>query len=270
MLGGLGQKSALRGTVGELGDSQFYRSTYTGDSILFSFIKKVCGLLLQFQIHQLPAPCKKKKKRESNCRFYGLIADGCATALLVLSGGSIIDTLSINHASSGTRSVQSDWGVSGAGLVKKEAGGRVRSLGSQHGLGTGINYSLSSDFLLIMPQTCSGWISLTNHQMNLEIISTVDQSGSFQPFSLPCMFKRYICLSLTLSASGHMYSTADRAHMVFPSLRYMVLKPFFNKDAKTFLMAIKQMKIWLHIFPSVTLHLEFPKRKVKYVSCIIV
>lgn len=64
-------------------------------------------------------PPVRKKKRESNCRFYGLIADGCATALLVLSGGSIVDTLSINHASSGTRSVQSDWGVSGAGLVKR-------------------------------------------------------------------------------------------------------------------------------------------------------
>lgn len=114
-----------------------------------------------------------RKKRESNCRFYGLIADGSAPALLVLSGGSIIDTLSINHASRGTRSFQSDWGVSGAGLVQKEAGGRVRSLGSQRGLGAGINYSLSSDFLLIMPRTCSGWISLTSHQMNLEIISTV-------------------------------------------------------------------------------------------------
>lgn len=119
-------------------------------------------------------PPVRKKKRESNCRFYGLIADGLATALLVLSGGSIIDTLPINHASSGARSFQADRGVSGAGLVKQEAGGRVRSLGSQHELGTGINYSLSSDFLLIMSQTCSGWISLTSHQMNLEIISTVD------------------------------------------------------------------------------------------------
>lgn len=59
------------------------------------------------------------RKKEGNWRFYGLIADGYATALLVLSGESIIDTLSINHVSSGTRSFQSDWGMSGAGLVKE-------------------------------------------------------------------------------------------------------------------------------------------------------
>lgn len=62
------------------------------------------------------------RKKEGNCRFYGLIADGYATALLVLSGESIIDTLPINHVSSGLRSFQCDWGMGKASLVKERLG----------------------------------------------------------------------------------------------------------------------------------------------------
>lgn len=44
----------------------------------------------------------------------------------------------------------------------------------------------------------------------------------FSTFSLPCMFKQYICLSLKLLASCHTYSIADCAHMVFPRLSYTI------------------------------------------------
>lgn len=64
-------------------------------------------------------PLLRKKKKGGNCRFYGLIADGYATAILVLSGESITDTLPINHVSSATCRFHSGLGVSGVGVVKE-------------------------------------------------------------------------------------------------------------------------------------------------------
>lgn len=86
----------------------------------FHLLKRSVVRFCNFKSISFLPPVRKKK--EGNYRFYGLIADGYATALLVLSGESITDTLSINYVSSGTRSFEAGRGMRGVGLVKGRLG----------------------------------------------------------------------------------------------------------------------------------------------------